>query len=249
MERRAVPLAAIDLADETFHIRLDGADEALIASVRGSGVTSPPWLRARPRRGDLEAFQVVSGFRRIDALRALGRSRVDAVLLGPGDPDGARLAECVVLENLAGRGLDPIELSRALRLLREAGVPDDRLRDRYLPAAGRSADRATLDLFLSLDALPGDLREGLSTGALDAAAVARVGRRFEGAEAECLLRLIRDLRRAARSGRTGVDRSGAGTHSVQARCRPCRDPIAGRLPVPLQTVQRPRCGAGRPVCP
>jgi hypothetical protein len=193
MRRREVPLEAIDLSDETFRVRSGGPDGTLLASVRASGVVNPPWLRRLPGRGR-EAFQVIAGFRRILALQALGVGRVDALLIEPGGIDDAHLMEAVFLENLTGRGFDPLELSRALVRLKGAGVPDRDLLRRCLPAAGLGGDPATLDLYLSLVTLPPDLCDAISSGAIDPAAVARVRRRFAGEDGERILRLIRDLR-------------------------------------------------------
>lgn len=204
MRRREIPLAAIDLSDETFRVRSGGPDGALLASVRASGIVNPPWLRRLPGRGG-EAYQVIAGFRRILALRALGIGRVDAFLVEPGDLDDARLMEAALLENLTGRGLDPVELSRALLRLKGAGVPDRDLLRRWLPAAGRPGDRATLDLYLSLASLPVDLLDALSSGGIVPEAVARVRRRFTGEDGERVLRLIRDLRLGVNRQRELID--------------------------------------------
>lgn len=70
-----VPLSRIDLSDRTFRIRLSLDIDSLQRSLDAEGQLVPVVLRTRGK-----SFQVVSGFRRVAAIQALGRSHVSALV-------------------------------------------------------------------------------------------------------------------------------------------------------------------------
>jgi ParB/RepB/Spo0J family partition protein len=72
---QAVPLAEIDRADARFQHRLFASGEDLVESIRTHGQRTPVHLA-----GDEPPYAVVDGFRRIEALRSLGKESVVAVV-------------------------------------------------------------------------------------------------------------------------------------------------------------------------
>jgi ParB/RepB/Spo0J family partition protein len=72
---QAVPLAEIDGADARFQHRLFASGEDLVESIRAHGQRTPVHLA-----GDEPPYAVVDGFRRIEALRTLGKESVVAVV-------------------------------------------------------------------------------------------------------------------------------------------------------------------------
>lgn len=72
---QAVPLGDIDPDDSRFQHRLFASSEDLVESIRAHGQRTPVHLA-----GEAPPYAVVDGFRRIDALRRLGRESVVAVV-------------------------------------------------------------------------------------------------------------------------------------------------------------------------
>ncbi len=119
----AVEFVAIeDIAgDEAFRVRPDGDVSQLATSLGRLGQLAPLELRPWPAAAtDGPRWQVVSGFRRLAAMRLLARERVLARLhreLSDGDAWGLALGEALLHEPLTG---DELEVLR--ERLREGGV-------------------------------------------------------------------------------------------------------------------------------
>jgi ParB family transcriptional regulator, chromosome partitioning protein len=107
-----VPLDAVSV-DPTFRLREVGDVSALAASIARLGQLVPIELRALPGAGDGPVrFQVVAGFRRLAAVRLLGRSRVLARVHARLDEDDA--FSLGLVQALLDAPLSPAELE-ALR--------------------------------------------------------------------------------------------------------------------------------------
>jgi ParB-like chromosome segregation protein Spo0J len=102
-------------ADTSMKLRDEGDIDSLATSIAKLGQLFPVELRQLP----LERFQVITGFRRIAALRLLHRERVLArVHADLSDEDALRLALADLLE---GRGADREELTALRGRLEEQG--------------------------------------------------------------------------------------------------------------------------------
>jgi len=119
----AVQFVAVeDIApDETFRLRQDGDVSQLATALGRLGQLSPVELRRWPGAGsDGPQWQVVSGFRRLAAVRMLARERVLARLhgeLGEEDAWGLALSEALLHQPLTGD-----ELVALRERLRASGV-------------------------------------------------------------------------------------------------------------------------------
>ena len=146
--------------DETFRLRPDGDVSQLATALGRLGQLAPVELRRWQGASSAgPQWQVVSGFRRLAAVRMLARERVLARLhgeLGEGDAWGLALGEALLHEPLTGPELEALrERLRATRLapwaeelvdeaLVRAPVPGE-LRERFsefLTAAASSAPSA-----------------------------------------------------------------------------------------------------------
>jgi len=121
---QTVPLADIDLEDRSFCITTD-ADKPmapLIASLTAVGLLSPPLLRPTKKNG----FQVISGFRRLAALRHLGIASAPCRVV---DAKTDRLAcqKLAVADNLCRRPLNLVEQALAAEKLSALETEMDRL--------------------------------------------------------------------------------------------------------------------------
>lgn len=110
-----VPLADIHFDDRTYRITtdIDKDDISLRQSISGVGLLSPPILYQVPQR---HQFMVVTGFRRLAALRSLNISRTHCRLLNQTVTplDGLKIA---IIDNTWQRPLNPVEQARAIEKL------------------------------------------------------------------------------------------------------------------------------------
>jgi hypothetical protein len=126
-----VPLAEID-ADATFRLREEGDVADLAASIGRLGQLVP--IEVRPLPGlapeDPPRWQVLSGFRRLAALRLLARERVLArvhPVLDDDDAWGIALAQALLVAPLGMAELEA--LRERLKGVREAAWAEDHVED------------------------------------------------------------------------------------------------------------------------
>lgn len=111
---KTVSLDRIDLSDDTYRVTTQSDPAELACSIGAAGVLSPPIVKQRRGR-----WSVVCGFRRIAACRLLGRNSTACRILSD-DSDFLTCAKIAVADNASQRRLNPVELSRAYRLLSQA---------------------------------------------------------------------------------------------------------------------------------
>lgn len=140
-------LGAIDEADRTFCLTFGGNLGDLERSIAAVGQTSPLHVRAQ----DGETYQMVTGFRRSQVLRRLGRTRVLAAvhaLEELPDPKAARLA---VFDNLGVREYNLVEKAKAVQLLlRVGGMSDSEVVRTVLHPLGLESHGKVLERLLRL---------------------------------------------------------------------------------------------------
>ena len=155
-------LEEIDVENETFRIS-EGLDSApVLDSLREVGQLNPViLLELKPR------MAIVCGFRRIRALRQLGKAGVLARILSAEDCDRTGAFLLALWDNLAHRQLSPLEKARVLfKLGNMCGVSTERLVRAYLPALGLAPNENVLHSHLLLNELHQDLRRCLAEGKL-----------------------------------------------------------------------------------
>jgi ParB family chromosome partitioning protein len=111
-----ISISDIDLGDAKFRTRYDLGEKQVMElanSIKSEGLINPIVVR---RKGDSQ-YQLVSGFRRVEATRRLGEDTIDAVVVNVDDDKAFRIA---VSENLKRKNLTPVELGLMCdRLVRE----------------------------------------------------------------------------------------------------------------------------------
>ena len=106
-----IPVSEIDLSDTGFRITgLHHDIEHLSASISQYGIMVEPLVLFGS-----DKYSVVSGFRRIEAARYAGLSRITCRVMPAGEKSVAAMA--AVIENAFSRELTPAELVRATALL------------------------------------------------------------------------------------------------------------------------------------
>jgi ParB/RepB/Spo0J family partition protein len=157
MEFRTVPLAAIDLEDETYRISLAGPDEPLRHSLRQAGMMHPLLLEeAEPE----SRYRIICGFRRAQGARQLGWDRLPVLILesDEGGPSERLLRN--YHENRLRRELHVCEKARLVAKLRQwAGWSEQEIVDKLLPELQLPANLATLDRLLRIHKWPRDIAQ------------------------------------------------------------------------------------------
>lgn len=125
----------------------------LMASIQSLGLLHPPLVAQQ----DNESYFIISGHRRVEACRRLGKKSVYAGVLSSKEP--SFMAQASLVENLQRSDLNPIEVASALsRLQQEFGYTHQTLAE----IIGKK--RVTITHFLRLLSLDEKLQEALATG-------------------------------------------------------------------------------------
>jgi len=183
---QSLPLKSLQLEDSVYRITTSDAIDKLKMSIVALGVLDPPIVRQKAF-----GYQIVAGFRRIDACRLLGRYDIRARML-PTDIDHLSCVRLAITDNSFQRPLNLIETARALNLL--AGVAADEMDlSRQAAELALPDNPSLMRKIMSLTSLPAGLQNRLMAGEL-AMAMALELNRFDSATAESLGRLFADLK-------------------------------------------------------
>jgi len=168
-----VPLENIDLEDQRFRISERFESSRLVESLRQIGQLSPVGLQARKE----SRLAVVCGFRRVQALKSLGRKDVLARIWHEDEHSNFELFRIALWDNLSHRELSPLEKARVLTLLKNlCGVEHDQLVEVYLPVLGMEPHKNTLRTYLALQGLHPQLKGMLNDGRITLASAERLSR-------------------------------------------------------------------------
>jgi ParB-like chromosome segregation protein Spo0J len=155
-------LGAIDEEDRTFRLSVGGSMADLERSIAAVGQTSP--LQVRLAGG--ERYQLVTGFRRVEVLRLLGRVRVVASVHDMDELPDPKAAQLAVFDNLGVREYNLVEKAMAVELLltlggmSEAEVVQKVLHALGLQSHGQALERLRRLLVLEKEQLKTIAEEG-----------------------------------------------------------------------------------------
>jgi ParB family chromosome partitioning protein len=171
-----VPLESISISSLNSRKNLDAGNEdagldELAGSIASNGLLQPPTLR---RRGS-GSFEVIAGQRRVLACRRLGWDEIDAFVV---DRDDDLALATSLTENLQRADMHPLDKARGLAELSE------RLGSAIAAARAIGLTPATVQKYVSLLALPEDLRAHLGTadGPTGVGAMSALARSFTDAD-------------------------------------------------------------------
>lgn len=155
-----VALESVDGADETYRISDELDSGVLRRSLSEAGQLNPALL-VEAAGG---ALRIVTGFRRVRALRGIGRRQVLARIMPP-TAAPLTLFRTAVWDNLSHRTLAALEIARVLATLQgTCALPQSELVDGWLPAFGLPAHKNVLRSYLRLNGLAPGLRSALRDG-------------------------------------------------------------------------------------
>jgi len=156
-KKEKVRIDDIDLNDNLYLITTQKCTEALVDSIKAIGLLYPPLLIQNK-----STYRIVSGFRRVFALKALGFSESEARIIN--DPtDEQEIIKIAVSENAQQRTLNIVEKARSLKLLSNSISDVKELTD-TAKSAGVPCDNDLLIKLLKICELTDSIQEGLIEG-------------------------------------------------------------------------------------
>ncbi|MBN2241473.1 MAG: ParB N-terminal domain-containing protein [Acidobacteria bacterium] len=162
MDFQEISIEEIDSENETFRISEEIRSAPMEMSIRRIGQLNPLLLL-----GGKRPYRVVCGFRRLDAMRRLGLSRVSARIVEEENRDLCDVFCLALRDNISHRQLDALEKARALHKLRnEFGVPDEAILRDWQPLMGLAPHGQVLQSHLMLHASDQGLRNHFKAGRL-----------------------------------------------------------------------------------
>jgi ParB/RepB/Spo0J family partition protein len=155
-EDRTISVSEIDTGDDTCRLNLHSDPEALVASIRAIGLVNPPVLR---QRQDLK-YQIVCGFRRCMACKALGWNELNVRVLNgtPAELDALKLA---ILDNRSHRQLNVVEQARGIQKL-SSRLPKGRRLEILSSLLGFPENQKVFKKLEALSRLPGAIQKGVT---------------------------------------------------------------------------------------
>lgn len=154
-----VSVTRINLADKTYQVSSPCDSLHLTGSLEAIGLINPPILLQ-----DGKKFKIISGFRRIMAIRQLGWPELSARIL----TDQASHLTCVqiaIAENSYLRDLDLVEQARALQLLKSC-IPDQGDLIASAMKLGLPLNPSLIEKLDMVNGMNSVLRHGLTIGAI-----------------------------------------------------------------------------------
>ena len=110
MTSQVISLDEIDFENERFRISEELDSAAMLDSLREIGQLNPVLLLDTKASGKV----IICGFRRLHALRQMGRMSVLCRILEADESDPAGIYRLALWDNLSHRQLDPLEKARVL---------------------------------------------------------------------------------------------------------------------------------------
>ncbi len=161
-----VSISQIDCSDLTYIFTLRPEIDGLVASIGRIGLTHQPLLQ-RKKNG----FRLVTGYRRILALKKLGVRGFQTKIVEGGVTE-LRLFLFNLYENLGTRFLDEVEKSTVMeKLIDQFGLPGNKVRDEFLPLLGLGRSDKVLKLYLGLAKMEEKIKDEVASGKVSLEAV------------------------------------------------------------------------------
>jgi hypothetical protein len=156
---KKISVAAIDLQDRSFKIRVDTGDDELKESVEKTGIINCPYLMFLK---DEAKYKIVCGFRRIKAASDLGLKDITANIIDDYS-DEKELFLLALHDNLAGLPLNLVEKANAVKSLLKYFQEEEVIK-KYLPLLGLPPVFSCLEELLLIEGLDSEIKQGIVNG-------------------------------------------------------------------------------------
>ena len=152
---KVISISEIDAEDDTCRLSLRTDPDALVDSIRAVGLINPPVLR---QRQDLK-YQIVCGFRRVTACKALGWHEIKARILkgSPTEIDSLKLS---ISDNRSHRQLNVVEQAQGIQKL-SPHLPSRNRLEMLSSVLGFPRNQKVFKKIGALSRLPGAIQAGV----------------------------------------------------------------------------------------
>jgi len=181
-----IAISDIDIQDDTYRISTPTAIDDLTASIRRVGLLNPPLLKPRQ-----DQYVIVSGHKRVEAIRKLGFANISARLL----LEDTVFLDCVRLaisDNVVHRKLNLVEIARCLSMLTRC-IGDPALMFDEAHHLGLPGNHQYFQKVLKINQFPDTVAAGLAEGKISLN-IATELQRFGYDSADQLATLFRTLK-------------------------------------------------------
>jgi ParB family chromosome partitioning protein len=185
-EQSSVPVEQILIEDIRFKISTGAVSGALVASIRLVGLLNPPILISSSG-----GVRIISGFKRIAALRQLGITSIPARLLDPATPDESCI-RIAIIENSSQRSMNLVEQANAVGLLATFCNNSRQLADAAC-SVGLSVNPSMAEKLKKLAAMEDTLKTGVLEGTIALPVAIQLHDMENSADAQALVPLLMDL--------------------------------------------------------
>jgi len=156
-KKERILIDSIDLDDKLYRITTEKNDVTLLNSINSLGLLHPPFLIRKKAY-----FQIISGFRRILALKSAGVTEVNAMIIKDSN-DKLSITKLAISENSLQRPLNIVEKARSLNLLSKCIHNMDALSD-AATSVGVPCDNELAAKLITISQLNDSIHQGLIDG-------------------------------------------------------------------------------------
>ncbi|MDI6704271.1 MAG: ParB N-terminal domain-containing protein [bacterium] len=153
---KKISIDRIDLLDKRFVVTFGEDLSRLISSIKMIGCINPPILRE-----DKESFQIISGYKRVSALKRLKKKEVCVYIFYGEDIDAFFLN---LYENVCTRKFNEVEKSLVINKLLDFGVKEEEIIERYLPLIDLPSHRKVFDKYRKIVKLDDCIKKSIVNG-------------------------------------------------------------------------------------
>ncbi len=185
-----IPIANINVVDDSFRLTYRPRIDELICSIKKIGVVQPIILRHTPDG----AYQIVSGYKRVLACQEINRQTIQTIIYEHTDLSPMQAFQHNLHENVFTRKLNIFEMSIALNKLKDFyGVSEEDLVKQYLPLMGEEPSYKVLHQLLVVGSINEPMKDHILASGVALSSAARISE-FSPTTQNELLKVLKPIR-------------------------------------------------------
>ncbi|MBF0234400.1 MAG: ParB N-terminal domain-containing protein [Desulfamplus sp.] len=146
-----IRICDIDLSDETFKISSDNDISSLTGSIKSIGMINMPMVKQVKVNQIKDKYVVISGFKRIRAIKLIGITQIQAVVIESDD----KFCSCLAIsDNAFQRELNIMEQVRGVRLLKHFISSDQEIIQNSLQIFNIKMNASLINMFDDIARMP-----------------------------------------------------------------------------------------------
>lgn len=180
-----VALNLVDIKDATYQISTDDSIDSLIDSIKHLGLLSPPILK-----NNNGAYTIISGFKRISAVRCLEWPSIEARVVNS-DISDLQCVKLSIADNLVNRQLNFIEQAKSISMLSKYFNDIDLIKEAQI--VGLNVNSSLLGKLKELMLLSSELQRELLSGTLSLTIALELGK-MDKLSSSALIHIYKSLK-------------------------------------------------------